>query len=119
MASDGERIPIPEDLPLTGEARAIAAMVGLRDAYVEDEWAKYIGHAVQKGELSTLHGWYAGGWRKWCVDAKNFRNSAPKRGLARAAPVVPPPLGPPRERPTFTVEQALEEGRRQMREGII
>lgn len=68
----GTKTPIPEDLPLTGDARSYAETIGLRD--IDDEWAMFIAHHVQLGDLGTMRGWYLGGWRKWCLKGKSFQS---------------------------------------------
>lgn len=68
----GTKTPIPEDLPLTGDAKAYAETIGVRD--VDDEWAMFVAHHVKTGDIATTRGWYQGAWRKWCIRAKGFQS---------------------------------------------
>lgn len=88
----GTKTPIPEDLPLTGDARAYAETIGVRD--IDDEWAKFIAHHVKLGDIADTRGWYRGGWVKWSLDAKKFQSErrmrdAKKQAIADADVVRP------------------------------
>lgn len=77
----GTRTPIPDDLPLTGDAKAFAETIGVRD--IPDEWTKFVAHHVKTGDLADTRGWYQGAWRKWCVNAKRFQSEQRNRDAQR------------------------------------
>lgn len=77
----GTRTPIPDDLPLTGDAKAFAETIGVRD--IPDEWTKFVAHHVKIGDLADTRGWYRGAWKKWCVDAKRFQSERRMRDAQR------------------------------------
>jgi hypothetical protein len=80
-AEPGTRTAIPDDLPLTGDAKAFAETIGVRD--IDDEWTKFVAHHVKTGDLADTRGWYQGAWRKWCVNAKRFQSAERTRDAQR------------------------------------
>jgi hypothetical protein len=89
-AIDGGVFPMPDDFPLTDEARAAVQILGLRD--IDDEWRKYRGHQIQQGRTSDARGWYAGFTQKWAVDAKRYQRRDREREASRGTMPDPPPV---------------------------
>jgi hypothetical protein len=85
---------MPDELPLTAEARAAADALGVRD--IDEEWVKFRAKQIEKGTSSTAHGWYQGGWGKWIVDAVRYQRRERERDAARGRsdPSTPPTKGP-------------------------
>ncbi|HEX8795474.1 MAG TPA: helix-turn-helix domain-containing protein [Polyangiaceae bacterium] len=71
---------MPDDWPLTGDAKASAEIAGVRD--VEHEWSAFRFEHIKRGEIHTARQWHAA-WGKWCMHAKRFQSSQRTRDAAR------------------------------------